>query len=256
MSAPKNSFETIYNGNYKDKQVLKDGKLHSVNGEPAVVKYERTQFVETESESEDEYGYGYQGTKHWLSYVTLAEWYQNGKLHRENGPAHTEYIVPNDSLATKCCLTLEEWYQNGELHREDGPARTEYTPKYYYYEESNLILEEWYKNGKRHREDGPAYIEYYRDGVISEKKWYIEGKLVRFYDYFDSRNLDEDDNIYYISYSTIWYNENGEKHREDGPADIFILKKYSKVDDTIISVDNYEIWYRNGISYDEKMETN
>jgi hypothetical protein len=38
------------------------------------------------------------------------EWYLNGKLHREDGPA-VEY-----SDGTKY------WYLNGKLHREDGPA--------------------------------------------------------------------------------------------------------------------------------------
>jgi hypothetical protein len=38
------------------------------------------------------------------------EWYQNGKRHREDGPA-IEYFN-----GTKC------WYQNGKWHRLDGPA--------------------------------------------------------------------------------------------------------------------------------------
>ena len=38
------------------------------------------------------------------------EWYVNGKLHREDGPA-VEY-----ANGTK------EWCVNGRLHREDGPA--------------------------------------------------------------------------------------------------------------------------------------
>jgi len=37
-------------------------------------------------------------------------WYQNGELHRLDGPAR-EY-----ANGDKC------WYQNGELHRLDGPA--------------------------------------------------------------------------------------------------------------------------------------
>ena len=39
-------------------------------------------------------------------------WYQNGKYHREGGPA---------------CLWLDgtvQWCQHGVLHREDGPAET------------------------------------------------------------------------------------------------------------------------------------
>ena len=76
------------------------------------------------------------------------EWYQNGKLHREDGPA-----VEWSGGGTKF------WYQNGKLHREDGPA-IEYSSGSRF----------WFLNGKRHREDGPAY-EYY-DGT---KDWFLEG---------------------------------------------------------------------------------
>ena len=38
------------------------------------------------------------------------EWFLNGKLHREDGPA------VEDSNGHK------SWYINGNLHREDGPA--------------------------------------------------------------------------------------------------------------------------------------
>ena len=250
--------KTIYGSHCEDKQVLKDGKLHSFNGEPAVVEYERVQFVESESEDGED---GYEGTKYWLSYVTLAEWYQNGKLHREDGPARTKYKPPVDSLETKCSLTLEEWYNNGKLHRENGPARTKYKPPDSYFEKSILTLEEWYQHGELHREDGPARTEYYIDGVISEQKWYIEGKLVRSYDHFDDKYFDEEDeedddeNTYYNIFSkTKWYNENGELHREDGPAYTSILKTYSKVDGTIILDTYYEEWYRNGEIHRENVE--
>ena len=39
------------------------------------------------------------------------EWYQHGKLHRENGPA---FIGPEGDQA---------WFYNGEPHRNDGPAK-------------------------------------------------------------------------------------------------------------------------------------
>ena len=75
------------------------------------------------------------------------EWFQNGKRHRDDGPAITW------SDGTK------EWFQNDKVHREDGPAR-EYPDG----------TKHWYQNGKRHRDDGPA--REYTDGT---KKWYIEG---------------------------------------------------------------------------------
>lgn len=52
------------------------------------------------------------------------EWYLDGKLHREDGPAIEKYD------GTK------SWWLNGKLHREDGPA----------YEGKNGI-KEWWLNG-------------------------------------------------------------------------------------------------------------
>ena len=40
----------------------------------------------------------------------MSSWYQNGQLHREDGPA-IEFATGG-----------EEWYQNGKLHRVDGAA--------------------------------------------------------------------------------------------------------------------------------------
>ena len=57
------------------------------------------------------------------------EWYLNGKLHREDGPAVES---PNG---------YKEWYLNGKLHREDGPA-VEY---------SNGD-KSWFINGEKHTE--------------------------------------------------------------------------------------------------------
>jgi len=79
------------------------------------------------------------------------EWYLNGKLHREDGPA-VEY-----TSGTK------EWYLNGKLHRVEGPAI-----------EWSDGDKSWYLNGKRHREDGPA-VEY-TDG---DKSWWLNGLLHR-----------------------------------------------------------------------------
>lgn len=64
----------------------------------------------------------------------------NGKLHREGGPA----IIRRDQY--------QAWYQNGILHREDGPAVV--FKKY----------QSWYNNGERHRADGPAVV--YGDGTL------------------------------------------------------------------------------------------
>ena len=73
-------------------------------------------------------------------------WYQNGKLHREDGPA-LEYA--NGSKA---------WYQNDMLHRLDGPAV-----------EHGNGSKSWYQNGELHRLDGPAI-----ECTNGDKMWYID----------------------------------------------------------------------------------
>jgi hypothetical protein len=76
------------------------------------------------------------------------EWFLNGKLHREDGPAY------EGSDGSK------SWWLNGKRHREDAPA----------VEWSNGA-KEWYLNGKRHREDGPAV-----EGPDGSKSWWLNGK--------------------------------------------------------------------------------
>ena len=76
------------------------------------------------------------------------EWYLNGDLHREDGPA----IEYSDGR--------KQWWVNGQRHREDGPAI-----------EGVNGDKEWYLNGKRHKEDGPAV-----EGADGHKYWYLNGK--------------------------------------------------------------------------------
>ena len=57
------------------------------------------------------------------------QWWLNGKLHREDGPA----IEYSDGA--------KSWYLNGNLHREDGPAI-----------EWNDGSKQWYLNNKRFSE--------------------------------------------------------------------------------------------------------
>ena len=100
-------------------------------------------------------------------------WYRNGKLHREDGPAvewddgtkewyHNGKCHREDGPAIECAGGTKYWYRNGECHREDGPA----------IERSNGT-KYWYRNGECHREDGPA-VEW-PDG---DKYWYRNGEQV------------------------------------------------------------------------------
>ena len=78
-------------------------------------------------------------------------WYQNGELHRLDGPA-VEWANGG-----------KRWYQNGKLHRLDGPAVEDVDGDKY-----------WYQNGKLHRLDGPA-VEY----ASGSKYWFQNGKYVK-----------------------------------------------------------------------------
>ena len=78
-------------------------------------------------------------------------WYNNGKLHREYGPA----IELADGH--------KEWYFNGLHHRVNGPAI-----------EWNNGEKAWYLNGLRHRADGPAVER--ADGV---KQWWLNDKFIK-----------------------------------------------------------------------------
>ena len=77
------------------------------------------------------------------------EWYLDGKLHREDGPA-IEYTN-----------VYKWWYLNGKLHRIDGPA-IEYTNG----EKS------WYLNGKKVTEKEvmgkKEYSEEYLKNILVE----------------------------------------------------------------------------------------
>ena len=79
-------------------------------------------------------------------------WYQNGKLHRENGPAVEK--ANGD----------KHWFLNANRHREDGPA-IEYADG----------EKQWWLNNKQHREDGPAVIR-----ANGNKSWWLNDKRLSY----------------------------------------------------------------------------
>jgi len=83
-------------------------------------------------------------------YNCRTDWYQNGKLHRLDGPA----VEWTDGT--------EHWRQNGKLHRTDGPAVV--------YADGTKY---WHQNGKQHRIDGPA-VEYL-DGSV---EYWVNGNKI------------------------------------------------------------------------------
>ena len=105
--------------------------------------------------------------------------YENGSLHRLDGPAveyednHKMYYVEGkqhrlDGPAVEWLNGDKEYWVEGKLHRLDGPAIECADGAKYYYVESKLHRldgpaiespdgeKQYWVNGKRHRLDGPA----------------------------------------------------------------------------------------------------
>ena len=147
------------------------------------------------------------------------EWYQDGKLHRLNGPAIIDYYEDGS-------IQSESWYQDGKRHRLDGPAYI------IYYQDGSIQSESWYQDGKFHRLDGPAEIFYFEEGgSIEAKSWYQDGKRHRLdgpavIEYHENESVK----------SEYWY-LNDKLHRLDGPA---VIKYYPG--GSIL----FEHWYLNG----------
>lgn len=88
---------------------------------------------------------------------SLREYYKNGVLHREHGPARvTEYV--------------EEWFLNGMLHRPLRPAVIKLYPHHKEWR--------WFINGNCHNALGPALITEDADGT--KAYWFINGKPLDF----------------------------------------------------------------------------
>ena len=159
--------------------------------------------------------------------ITRSEWHQlavgaaASRCHREDGPA---VLADDPVLGTH----TEEYYVGGQRHREDGPA-------YSLIADNGYSNSSYYRNGELHREDGPAVStvdsesDFGTEGSVTEE-WYREGQLHR-----------EDGPAQITTFTkgarTECYYLRGLKHREDGPASI----KYRE-NGTIA----YQLWFRGG----------
>lgn len=84
--------------------------------------------------------------------MTNQEWYQNGKIHRDN-----------DLPAVIRPMSYKQWFQHGDIHRDNDKPAAIWTNG----------RTEWYKHGKLHREnDLPAVIlnngtqEWHKNGLL------------------------------------------------------------------------------------------
>ena len=58
-------------------------------------------------------------TKHYKDGSSVKQWFLNGKMHKEDGPAEIGYY-PDGTVS------YTSWFIDDEAHREDGPAWIEY----------------------------------------------------------------------------------------------------------------------------------
>lgn len=56
--------------------------------------------------------------------------HDNNMVHKDNGPAYlgyeTEWLQDGHGYNIHRAIWVEKWYQNGRLHRTDGPAIMRY----------------------------------------------------------------------------------------------------------------------------------
>lgn len=150
---------------------LPNGAYHSVNDKPAICKQNGT-----------------------------LQWYQNGQLHRDSGPAIVYMLSAG-----------EEWYQNGYRHRDDGPAITDY-----------YGTKMWFQRGMNHRDNSPtgeslpAVVSANvpnRNGAV---KYFQHGKLHR----DNSPTGDSLPAVIYEDGTQKWYQQ-GKLHRMGAPAVVY-----------------------------------
>lgn len=156
----------IYNksGEVVSEQWYLNGYRHSYNDQPAII---------TRDEND-------------VSKIVVLQWFRNGVLHRDSGPASIQYLNED----------LEEirYMQDNELSSidDDTPAkiiRNFVTKKH--------IREEWYKFGVRHREfNEPAriiYSEVTGEEVIRE--WWIRGERLIHHGFINISKSDDNKDI-------------------------------------------------------------
>jgi hypothetical protein len=145
-----------------------------------------------------------------------------GRLHRESGPALIliDYeIVWDADLPDKEDLVLTKiygWYKHGKLHNINGPAKLNVR-------DNITTRSEWYLNGKLHRENGPAVFK--KDYKYGDFKYNDETEIYEFWKYGVLQSF------VHIGrrWGTTHYDNNNNKHRDNGPAEISISPYTSTV---------------------------
>jgi YD repeat-containing protein len=104
--------------------------------------------------------------------------------------------------------TMESWFDGGQLHRTDGPALVTKDAA------GNVLSQQWFQNGRRYRAGGgpDVLIVQHVDGEKTEtRQWYdAQGRL--------RHELTTCPTSRGQAYKEFFYDENGKRHRDKGPA--------------------------------------
>lgn len=101
--------------------------------------------------------------------LTKATWYKDGEINRDNDKPARIIIDPRTDI-----LTFEQYFKNGTIHRDNGPAHIERDPA-----TGKAIWEEWLENGQRHRPDNlPALISRNPMTLIVTSEHYTKKRLL------------------------------------------------------------------------------
>jgi len=146
------------------------------------------------------------------------EYWQNGVLHRENGPAIDTPRKKiwfwegrkhrDDGPAVEYANGSEEFYHHGARHRGDGPAIQRANGNAQYWRAVPTKGKKRPFRSQRHCADGPAVIMLH--GVPRDRarvEYWLDGELHR----ADGPAIEFDDG------GDEWFRE-GRRHRLDGPA--------------------------------------
>jgi hypothetical protein len=160
--------EYYHSGNIYSKKWYHYGKLHRKN-RPAVIEYGND--TEDGNELYNPNGDRNDGVEIYID---------NNFTDVNDDENYTDVDVNTDvNVNINDLIHRESWYQNGELHRINGPAVT-----YYYDRKnnSNLKFQGWFYRNKLHRnvEDNlPAEINFHENGKKKSLKWYNNGVLYK-----------------------------------------------------------------------------
>ncbi len=221
--------EIDHNDNTISEEWYLNGKLGRHDDGPTITAYDEGVKVEeiwqTGKIRHRKNGPAYIMTDSGTGEVRHESWYENGKLHRETGPAVIDY----DGVV----VTRESWYLDDKLHRENGPASIFRDAK-----TGDMKYQGWFINGSPHRDDGAAISSFF-DGYYEEKySKYKTNDGKSWGEVLESLNGGEP---YFPENLNVWFEEywvNGRLHREGSPSVMIYDKKTGKA--------YFEKWYNNG----------